>query len=72
MLVVLDTYFVFLRTRVLLGELPLDAEQALVGETHTWISAEAERRPGYGAYLERWGDWRNPWQEKEEGGSRNS
>ena len=38
---VLDTYFVFLRTRVLIGQLTIEAEQAIVAEVKTWL----EKRP---------------------------
>jgi 3'-5' exonuclease len=58
---VLDTYFVFLRTRVLVGELKLDAEQQLVAETKRWLADRAESVAGYRLYLDRWGDWPNPW-----------
>ena len=58
---VLDTYFVFLRTMVLLGQLPLDAEQKIVAETRQWLEERVAERDVYGAYLERWGDWTNPW-----------
>jgi predicted PolB exonuclease-like 3'-5' exonuclease len=59
---VLDTYFVFLRTRVLLGQLPLAAEQALVGQTKQWLAERSEQIEAYRLYLDRWGDWPNPWQ----------
>lgn len=58
---VLDTYFVFLRTRVMLGELTLEAEQALVEATKAWLTSRAGDQPAYRAYLDRWGDWVNPW-----------
>ena len=58
---VLDTYFVFLRTRVLIGQLALDDEQKLIAETKDWLEANAETRPAYRDYLQRWGDWVNPW-----------
>jgi len=54
---VLDTYFVFLRSRVLTGKLPLDDEQALVAETKEWLEEQAESSPAYQHYLEHWGDW---------------
>ncbi len=57
----LDTYFVFLRTRVLIGELTLDAEQGLITETKTWLIRRAKETPAYQSYLERWGDWVSPW-----------
>jgi 3'-5' exonuclease len=60
---VLDTYFVFLRTMVLLGQLQLDDEQRLVQAAHTWVQDRAGQSPAYAAYLERWGSWPNPWKE---------
>jgi 3'-5' exonuclease len=60
---VLDTYFVFLRTRVLSGQLSLDDEQRIVAETHQWLTERADRVATYRLYLERWGDWPNPWRE---------
>jgi 3'-5' exonuclease len=60
---VLDTYFVFLRTRVLVGELSLDKEQALVAATKTWLESRVAEVPGFRLYLDRWGDWPSPWEE---------
>lgn len=57
----LDTYFVFLRTRVLFGELSLDEEQGLIAETKSWLIKRKAQNKIYGTYLERWGDWPNPW-----------
>lgn len=57
----LDTYFVFLRTRVLFGEISLDHEQGLIAETKTWLHQRAAKMAAYRAYLKRWGDWPNPW-----------
>jgi hypothetical protein len=57
----LDTYFVFLRTRVLFGEISLDEEQGLIAQTKSWLIARKQQSPAYTAYLERWGDWPNPW-----------
>jgi predicted PolB exonuclease-like 3'-5' exonuclease len=57
---VLDTYFVFLRTRVLLGKLKLEEEQRLVSEIKSWLEAKAEQVPVYGHYLEHWGEWQPP------------
>ena len=59
---VLDTYFVFLRTRVLVGQLPLETEQMIVAETKKWLEDRAEQVPAYSMYLDRWGDWVNPWE----------
>ena len=58
---VLDTYFVFLRSRVIVGQLTLDEEQGIVAETKTWLTKRIPERPIYGEYLSRWGDWTNPW-----------
>jgi len=58
---VLDTYFVFLRASVLLGRLSLDEEQVIVGETQQWLERQAESHAVYRQYLDRWGNWPNPW-----------
>lgn len=58
---VLDTYFVFLRTSVLLGHLTLAQEQALVHATKEWLTERIDEHAAYGLYLEHWGDWTNPW-----------
>jgi predicted PolB exonuclease-like 3'-5' exonuclease len=60
---VLDTYFVFLRTRVLLGQLSRDHEQGLIAETKTWLIKQADKTPAYRTYLDRWGEWPDPWKE---------
>jgi len=57
---VLDTYFVFLRTRVLLGQLKLEEEQKLVEETRGWLEGKSANVPAYRHYLEHWGEWRPP------------
>jgi predicted PolB exonuclease-like 3'-5' exonuclease len=57
---VLDTYFVFLRTRVMLGELELEKEQDLVKKTKEYLEENAEARPAFRTYLDNWGDW-SPW-----------
>jgi len=59
---VLHTYFVFLRTMVLVGKLPLDREQELVKNTRDWIEQQSETIPIYRQYLDNWGDWVNPYQ----------
>lgn len=58
---VLDTYFVFLRSRVLVGQLSLTAEQKLIAAAKEWIEQRAEGQVAYREYLTRWGDWPNPW-----------
>ena len=57
---VLDTYFVFLRSRVLLGRLSIEDEQTIVDETKAWIEERAAAQPGLKHYLEHWGDWKAP------------
>jgi hypothetical protein len=59
---VLDTYFAFLRTMVVLGHLPLDGEQRLVALVKQFLSERAQATPAYAAYLQQWGDWSSPWQ----------
>ena len=51
---VLDTYFVFLRTRVLLGKLTLQEEQTLTEMTRDLLSENAESHPAYEHYLKTW------------------
>ncbi len=58
---VLDTYFVFLRSRVLLGQLALNAEQQLIADTKGWLEDKAESVVAFRRYLDHWGDWPNPW-----------
>lgn len=60
---VLDTYFAFLRSAVVQGQLPLEREQELVGAARAWLTEEARTRPAYEVYLQRWGQWHNPWKE---------
>ncbi|MBN2023331.1 MAG: 3'-5' exonuclease [Pirellulales bacterium] len=64
---VLDTYFVFLRTRVLVGQIPLDVEHQLIAQTKKWIEDRADQVQAYRHYLDHWGDWPNPWQTESEG-----
>ena len=58
---VLDTYFVFLRSRVLAGQLSLEAEQSIIADTKQWLQEKADQVDAYQLYLEHWGDWVNPW-----------
>jgi 3'-5' exonuclease len=62
---VLDTYFAFLRTMVLLGQLKLDDEQQLVAGIKDWLAARTSTIPAYASYLQGWGTWQNPWQKEE-------
>lgn len=57
---VLDTYFVFLRTRVLLGKLTLEQELSLVHSAKSWLEVQASGIPAYREYLSHWGDWQPP------------
>jgi 3'-5' exonuclease len=57
---VLDTYFVFLRSRVLMGKLTIEEEHEIVAETKQWLEQQAETKAAYRNYLEHWGDWRAP------------
>jgi predicted PolB exonuclease-like 3'-5' exonuclease len=61
---VLDTYFVFLRTMVLLGRLTVDREQELVAAATSWIAERADEIPVYHQYLEWSSGWVNPWQQE--------
>ena len=56
----LDTYFVFLRTRVLTGDLTLEREHELVTQAKAWITAKVAEVPALQQYLNNWGDW-DPW-----------
>lgn len=56
----LDTYFVFLRTRVLTGDLTLAQEQELVDHAKAWLTDKSDSMPALSRYLDRWGDWQ-PW-----------
>jgi predicted PolB exonuclease-like 3'-5' exonuclease len=68
---VLDTYFVFLRSAVMLGQITIEREQQLVQLTRQYLEEQAEQIPAYTEYLSAWGEWRNPWKaeaEKQEEG----
>ena len=59
---VLDTYFVFLRSRVLTGEITLATEQKLIAGAKSWIEERRDTVQAYAQYLDHWGDWPNPWE----------
>ena len=61
---VLDTYFIFLRSAVMLGQLKLEGEQQIVAETREWLEGHATTIPIYRRYLDSWGQWTNPWAEQ--------
>ncbi len=63
---VLDTYFVFLRTRVLLGQLALDDEQQLIAETKQWLERKATEVGGLPALSRPLGRLADPWRESTE------
>ncbi len=56
----IDTYFVFLRTRVLAGECTLEQEHDLVNKAKDWLAAKCRDVPALQKYLDNWGDW-EPW-----------
>jgi predicted PolB exonuclease-like 3'-5' exonuclease len=51
---VLDTYFVFLRTRVLIGRLTLQEEQELTELTRAMLTEQVAEHPAYRHYLDSW------------------
>ena len=57
---VLDTYFVFLRSRVMTGDLDLEGEHQRVTQAREWITAQIPSQPHLQQYLDNWGDW-DPW-----------
>jgi predicted PolB exonuclease-like 3'-5' exonuclease len=56
----LDTYFVFLRTRVLTGELTLEQEHGIVQDAKEFLNRYGIECPAVRTYLDNWGDW-EPW-----------
>jgi len=62
---VLDTYFVFLRIKLLTGDLDLDREQSLVEQAHQWLEEKSDSHPVYAEYLTNCRPWENPWSEAE-------
>lgn len=58
---VLDTYFVFLRTALLMGWVDLKREKELVQATRQWLEQRAATTPAFASYLEQWQDWVDPW-----------
>jgi predicted PolB exonuclease-like 3'-5' exonuclease len=49
---VLDTYFVFLRTRILTGELTPELERERVSEATRWIEQRSRELPSFQGYLD--------------------
>jgi len=56
----LDTYFIFLRTRVMMGQISGKQEEALVERARAWIAIHTGELPGLQKYLDNWGAW-EPW-----------
>jgi hypothetical protein len=56
----LDTYFVFLRTRVLTGDVSLEQEHEAVRHAKEYLESHASEMPALRQYLANWGDW-DPW-----------
>jgi len=56
----LDTYFVFLRTRVLVGLISLEREHALVEQARAWIEQAATRNLALADYLRNFRFWQAP------------
>jgi len=57
---VLDTYFVFLKTRVLQGDINTAKEQDIVQRAKFFVYNNRERIPACKEYFDNWGDW-EPW-----------
>lgn len=53
----LDTYFVFLRTRILTGDINLEQEAELVGKAKELLATKANELPGLRRYLDNWTDF---------------
>jgi predicted PolB exonuclease-like 3'-5' exonuclease len=56
----LDTYFIFLRTRVMTGELTLEEEHRLSLQAKEFIQGRIEQYPALRQYVANWGEWQ-PW-----------
>jgi hypothetical protein len=56
----LDTYFVFLRTRILTGDISPEQEAELVAKAKTTLGAQTRDLPALKHYLDHWTDWQ-PW-----------
>ncbi len=53
----LDTYFVFLRSLVLQGEISIDREQEIVAKAEDYLKISAEENPALAEYLEHFEHW---------------
>ena len=59
---VLDSYFVFLRVKLISGEIDLEEEKMLVERTKSWLRERADDDAIYQQYLDCCEDWENPWE----------
>jgi hypothetical protein len=50
---------------VVQGHMTLKREQEIVSLTKDWLSERAGGSAAIRAYLDRWGDWTNPWVDSE-------
>ncbi|MCL2026180.1 MAG: 3'-5' exonuclease [Leptospirales bacterium] len=57
---VLDTYFVFLRSRVLTREITFEREATIINLAKKFMTENTERIPAFKEYLENWTDF-EPW-----------
>lgn len=56
----LDTYFVFLRTRILTGDVTPEQEADLAAKAKKTLAAQTRDLPALQQYLDNWTDWQ-PW-----------
>ncbi len=57
---VLDTYFVFLRSRVIQGQITIERELELVNQARGWLEERRSKVAAFDHYLQEWGDWSPP------------
>src|SRR5262245_476867 len=55
----LDTYFVFLRTRILTGDLNLEQEAELISKAKELLESKVSEFPVLRKYLDSWTDWQS-------------
>lgn len=53
----LDTYFVFLRSRILTGDITLDQEAELTAKARAFLEGKADEYPVLRRYLASWTEW---------------
>lgn len=58
---VLDTYFVFLRMRTVMGDWDVKHENKLVCQAKEFLEKRVDENEAYQDYLGHWGDWMDPW-----------